>query len=117
MSQTTAGLKDFQNKMTRWVFNSNIQLILSRFKRCKTVPIIYTTTTRTNTIKKIIFMFFQWREGRSQCERPRTYDKFYQKTPGNFQALVGKLKIPIAVFVLFVLSHFLDQPPSIFTFN
>merc|ERR1719348_617189 len=29
----------------------------------------------------------KWREGRSQCERPRTYDKFYQKTPGNFQAL------------------------------
>ena len=30
----------------------------------------------------------KWREGRTQCERPRTYDKFYQKTPGNFQALV-----------------------------
>lgn len=29
----------------------------------------------------------KWREGRSPCERPRTYDKFYQKTPGNFQAL------------------------------
>jgi len=27
----------------------------------------------------------KWREGRSPCERPRTYDKFYQKTPGNFQ--------------------------------
>ena len=22
---------------------------------------------------------------RSPCERPRTYDKFYQKTPGNYQ--------------------------------
>ena len=31
----------------------------------------------------------KWREGRSHCERPRTYDKFYQKTPGNFQALVS----------------------------
>jgi len=29
----------------------------------------------------------KWREGRTQAERPRTYDKFYQKTPGNFQAL------------------------------
>jgi len=27
----------------------------------------------------------KWREGRSPCERPRTYDKFYQKTPLNFQ--------------------------------
>jgi len=27
----------------------------------------------------------KWREGRSPCERPRTYDKFYMKTPGNFQ--------------------------------
>ena len=27
----------------------------------------------------------KWRQGRSPCERPRTYDKFYQKTPGNFQ--------------------------------
>jgi len=27
----------------------------------------------------------KWREGRSPCERPRTYDKFYKKTPGNFQ--------------------------------
>ena len=26
----------------------------------------------------------KWRERRSTCERPRTYDKFYQKTPGNF---------------------------------
>ena len=26
----------------------------------------------------------KWREKRSTCERPRTYDKFYQKTPGNF---------------------------------
>ena len=31
----------------------------------------------------------KWREGRSPCERPRTYDKFYQKTPGNFQAPVS----------------------------
>ena len=31
----------------------------------------------------------KWREGRSQCERPRTYDKFYQKTPGNFQPSVS----------------------------
>ena len=22
---------------------------------------------------------------RSPCERPRTYDKFYQRNPGNFQ--------------------------------
>jgi len=29
----------------------------------------------------------KWREARTQEERPRTYDKFYQKTPGNFQAL------------------------------
>jgi len=27
----------------------------------------------------------KWREGRSPCERPRTYDKFYQKTPLNYQ--------------------------------
>lgn len=28
----------------------------------------------------------KWREGRTdEGERPRTYDKFYQKTPGNFQ--------------------------------
>jgi len=28
----------------------------------------------------------KWREGRTDAgERPRTYDKFYQKTPGNFQ--------------------------------
>jgi len=26
----------------------------------------------------------KWRQDRSTCERPRTYDKFYQKTPGNF---------------------------------
>ena len=28
----------------------------------------------------------KWSERRSSCERPRTYDKFYQKTPGNFQS-------------------------------
>lgn len=27
----------------------------------------------------------KWAARRSSCERPRTYDKFYQKTPGNFQ--------------------------------
>jgi len=27
----------------------------------------------------------KWAQRRSPCERPRTYDKFYQKTPGNFQ--------------------------------
>ena len=27
----------------------------------------------------------KWREGRSPCERPRTYDKFYQKTPLSYQ--------------------------------
>ena len=27
----------------------------------------------------------RWQQGRSPCERPRTYDKFYQKLPGNFQ--------------------------------
>ena len=44
----------------------------------------------------------KWREGRSQCERPRTYDKFYQKTPGNFQTLV-RLK---AFFALKILIYF-----------
>ena len=42
----------------------------------------------------------KWREGRSQCERPRTYDKFYQKTPGNFQALVsGSFVWPVFSFI------------------
>ena len=45
----------------------------------------------------------KWREGRSPCERPRTYDKFYQKTPGNFQALVSYLLlrlVPRGGFIL-----------------
>lgn len=28
----------------------------------------------------------KWSDRRSSCERPRTYDKFYQKTPGNFMS-------------------------------
>ena len=41
----------------------------------------------------------KWREGRrSPCERPRTYDKFYQKTPGNFQALVSSRKTQSDLF-------------------
>ena len=27
----------------------------------------------------------KWQDRSSPCERPRTYDKFYQKLPGNFQ--------------------------------
>jgi len=27
----------------------------------------------------------KWQDRSSPCERPRTYDKFYQKVPGNFQ--------------------------------
>ena len=41
----------------------------------------------------------KWRGGgRSPCERPRTYDKFYQKTPGNFQALVSSRKTQSDLF-------------------
>ena len=31
------------------------------------------------------FKFFNLPIFRSPCERPRTYDKFYQRNPGNFQ--------------------------------
>ena len=27
----------------------------------------------------------KWQDRSSPCERPRTYDRFYQKLPGNFQ--------------------------------
>ena len=33
----------------------------------------------------------RWQQGRSPCERPRTYDKFYQKLPGNFQVTEEQL--------------------------
>ena len=29
--------------------------------------------------------FLNFLNFRSPCERPRTYDKFYQRNPGNFQ--------------------------------
>merc|ERR1719192_3188402 len=40
----------------------------------------------------------KWAARRSSCERPRTYDKFYQKTPGNFQ--VGLLSNTLIIIVM-----------------
>ena len=44
----------------------------------------------------------KWAARRSSCERPRTYDKFYQKTPGNFQ--VGLLTNTLIVIVMAMLT-------------
>ena len=44
----------------------------------------------------------KWAARRSSCERPRTYDKFYQKTPGNFQ--VGLLTDILIIIVMAMLT-------------
>ena len=44
----------------------------------------------------------KWAARRSSCERPRTYDKFYQKTPGNFQ--VGLLINTLIIIVMAMLT-------------
>lgn len=44
----------------------------------------------------------KWAARRSSCERPRTYDKFYQKTPGNFQ--VGLRSNILIIIVMAMLT-------------
>jgi hypothetical protein len=41
----------------------------------------------------------KWQDRSSPCERPRTYDKFYQKLPGNYQ--VEKSKTTWLIFCSF----------------
>ena len=42
----------------------------------------------------------KWAARRSSCERPRTYDKFYQKTPGNFQVGLANNTLIISVMAM-----------------